>query len=161
MGATTLSIGESVAALKQGGVIAYPTEAVWGLGCDPFNEAAVMRLLAIKQRDVVKGLILVAGDRTQLDGLLDWSAMPAGPDRTPGSCRPPCASRAGSSEHIRALPCASAPTRPWRPCARSLAVRWFPPAPTGQANRQLSIAPNSFAACSRNSTVPAKARPAD
>lgn len=77
MGATTLSIGESVAALKQGGVIAYPTEAVWGLGCDPFNEAAVMRLLAIKQRDVVKGLILVAGDRTQLDGLLDWSALPA------------------------------------------------------------------------------------
>jgi L-threonylcarbamoyladenylate synthase len=77
MGATTLSIGESVAALKQGGVVAYPTEAVWGLGCDPFNEAAVMRLLAIKQRDVAKGLILVAGDRAQFDGLLAWSELPA------------------------------------------------------------------------------------
>ena len=47
--------------LRGGGVIAYPTEAVWGLGCDPFDEAAVMRLLAIKQRPVDKGLILVAG----------------------------------------------------------------------------------------------------
>lgn len=77
MGATTLSIDESVAALKQGGVIAYPTEAVWGLGCDPFNETAVMRLLAIKQREVAKGLILIAGDRAQLDGLLDWNALAA------------------------------------------------------------------------------------
>ena len=76
MAVATLSIGESVAALKRGGVIAYPTEAVWGLGCDPFNEAAVMRLLAIKQRDVAKGLILIAGERAQLDGLLEWSALP-------------------------------------------------------------------------------------
>jgi L-threonylcarbamoyladenylate synthase len=36
---------ETVAA---GGVIAYPTEAVWGLGCDPFSEAAVAKLLKIK-----------------------------------------------------------------------------------------------------------------
>ena len=77
MGATTLSIDESVAALKQGGVIAYPTEAVWGLGCDPFNETAVMRLLAIKQREVAKGLILIAGVHAHLDGLLDWSSVSA------------------------------------------------------------------------------------
>jgi len=77
MGATTLSSDESVAVLKQGGVIAYPTEAVWGLGCDPFNATAVMRLLAIKQREVTKGLILVAGERAQFDGLLDWNALPA------------------------------------------------------------------------------------
>lgn len=64
------------AALRRRGVIAYPTEAVWGLGCDPFDEAAVMRLLAIKQRPVAKGLILVAGAVAQLDGLLDWSAVP-------------------------------------------------------------------------------------
>lgn len=76
MGAAMLSIDESTAVLKQGGVIAYPTEAVWGLGCDPFNEAAVLRLLAIKQREVAKGLILIAGDRAQLDGLLDWDAVP-------------------------------------------------------------------------------------
>ncbi|GAB3389955.1 L-threonylcarbamoyladenylate synthase [Lysobacter fragariae] len=63
--------------LREGGVIAYPTEAVWGLGCDPFNEAAVMRLLAIKQRDVAKGLILVAGSLQQFDDLLDWSKLSA------------------------------------------------------------------------------------
>uniref|UniRef100_UPI00289704CB cytochrome ubiquinol oxidase subunit I n=1 Tax=Stenotrophomonas sp. TaxID=69392 RepID=UPI00289704CB len=47
-------------ALRAGGVIAYPTEAVWGLGCDPGHEAAVMTLLTIKQRPIEKGMILVA-----------------------------------------------------------------------------------------------------
>ena len=45
-----------------GGLMAYPTEAVWGLGCDPLNPTAVARLLALKQRPTHKGLILVAGD---------------------------------------------------------------------------------------------------
>ena len=72
-----LSVEAAVALLRQGGVLAYPTEAVWGLGCDPFDEAAVLRLLAIKQRDVAKGLILIAADRAQLDGLADWDAVPA------------------------------------------------------------------------------------
>lgn len=49
-----------ITALKRGDVIAYPTEGVFGLGCDPFNEAAVQKLLAIKQRSPAKGLILVA-----------------------------------------------------------------------------------------------------
>ncbi|GAB3395529.1 L-threonylcarbamoyladenylate synthase [Azotobacter armeniacus] len=56
--------------LRQGGVIAYPTEAVWGLGCDPWNEAAVRRLLALKGRPQEKGLILVAADVRQFDFLL-------------------------------------------------------------------------------------------
>ena len=42
------AIAEAVAALRAGGIIAYPTEAVWGLGCEPLDEAAVMRLLALK-----------------------------------------------------------------------------------------------------------------
>ncbi len=67
----------AIAALKRGGVIAYPTEAVWGLGCDPMDETAVLRLLAIKQRPVDKGLILVASRPEQLDGLVDWQALPA------------------------------------------------------------------------------------
>lgn len=66
----------ALAALRRGGVVACPTEAVWGLGCDPFNEAAVARLLAIKQRDVAKGLLLVAADTGQLEGLVDWDALP-------------------------------------------------------------------------------------
>lgn len=47
--------------LRDGGVVAYPTEAVWGLGCDPFNEQAVHRILTLKSRPVEKGLILIAG----------------------------------------------------------------------------------------------------
>jgi tRNA A37 threonylcarbamoyladenosine synthetase subunit TsaC/SUA5/YrdC len=50
---------QAVAALQGEGVIAYATEAVFGLGCDPDSEAAVQRLLAIKQRPVEKGLILI------------------------------------------------------------------------------------------------------
>jgi len=60
----------AASALHQGGVIAYPTEGVWGLGCDPFNEAAVNRLLALKQRPVHKGLILIAANLDQVDFLL-------------------------------------------------------------------------------------------
>lgn len=52
--------------LKAGKVIAYPTEAVYGLGCEPLNEQAVMHLLAIKQRPIEKGLILIAADLAQL-----------------------------------------------------------------------------------------------
>ncbi|MGV6826572.1 MAG: Sua5/YciO/YrdC/YwlC family protein [bacterium] len=52
--------------LRLGGVIAYPTEAVYGLGCDPLNADSVMRLLALKQREVSKGLILIAADFSQL-----------------------------------------------------------------------------------------------
>lgn len=59
-----------VNALRQGKVIAYPTEGVWGLGCDPWNEATVMQLLALKQRAVSKGLILVASDIEQFSPLL-------------------------------------------------------------------------------------------
>lgn len=73
----TLTAAEAAPLLRNGGVIAYPTEAVWGLGCDPFDEAAVMRLLAIKQRPVDKGVILIAGALAQFDRLLDWDALPA------------------------------------------------------------------------------------
>lgn len=53
--------------LQQQEVIAYPTEAVFGLGCDPDSENAVMALLALKQRPVDKGLILIAADYAQLE----------------------------------------------------------------------------------------------
>jgi L-threonylcarbamoyladenylate synthase len=52
--------------LQAGAVIAYPTEAVYGLGCDPLNENAVMSLLDIKQRPIEKGLILIASSFDQL-----------------------------------------------------------------------------------------------
>lgn len=52
--------------VRAGGLIAYPTEAVYGLGCDPRNERAVRRLLALKRRSPRKGLILIAADFAQL-----------------------------------------------------------------------------------------------
>lgn len=62
-----------VDALRRGGVIAYPTEAVWGLGCDPDNEEALTRLLRLKRRDPAKGVILIAATIEQfapwLEGL--------------------------------------------------------------------------------------------
>lgn len=57
--------------LRQGKLIAYPTEAVWGIGCDPFNQAAVQQILQLKKREIGKGLILVAANIDQLGGLLD------------------------------------------------------------------------------------------
>jgi L-threonylcarbamoyladenylate synthase len=51
---------------QQGGILAYPTEAVFGLGCDPDNDGAIEKLLMIKSRAVDKGLILLAGDYRQL-----------------------------------------------------------------------------------------------
>lgn len=54
-----------------GGVIAYPTEAVWGLGCDPWDAQAVERILELKQRPMDKGVILVASSVDQVRFLLD------------------------------------------------------------------------------------------
>lgn len=56
---------QAIEALNCGDLIAYPTEAVWGLGCDPFNRLAVDKLLSLKGRSVDKGLILVAADLDQ------------------------------------------------------------------------------------------------
>lgn len=63
-------IKQAVRALNKGGVIAYPTEAVWGLGCDPWNRDAVTRLLEIKQRPEAKGLILIAASLEQVNALV-------------------------------------------------------------------------------------------
>lgn len=66
-----IRLRQCIGVLAAGGVIAYPTEAVWGLGCDPANPLAVAQLLRLKQRPVDKGLILVAADMQQFDFLLD------------------------------------------------------------------------------------------
>lgn len=53
--------------LRSGGVIAYPTEAVWGLGCDPQNPSAFDELLGLKQRALTKGVILIAANIGQVE----------------------------------------------------------------------------------------------
>jgi len=62
-------IDDALIAVKQGKIIAYPTEAVFGLGCDPFNQQAVEALLALKKRDITKGMILIINNWHQLDNL--------------------------------------------------------------------------------------------
>jgi L-threonylcarbamoyladenylate synthase len=57
---------ETARAIRRGAVVAYPTEAVYGLGCNPLDGEAVHRLLAIKGRAVSKGVILIAADFQQL-----------------------------------------------------------------------------------------------
>ena len=61
--------------LKQGGLIAYPTESCYGLGCDPENRRAVLRILKLKQRPQRKGLILIASSYQQVVRYLQ-SLMP-------------------------------------------------------------------------------------
>jgi L-threonylcarbamoyladenylate synthase len=56
--------------MHQGGVIAYPTEAVWGLGCDPFNVRAIHALLSLKKRSPDKGLILIGSNIEQFSFIL-------------------------------------------------------------------------------------------
>ncbi len=65
-----LHVSRARRVLQRGGIIAYPTEAVWGLGCDPDNETACRKLLDLKQRPIEKGLILIAGHVEQVDHLL-------------------------------------------------------------------------------------------
>ena len=60
----------AVRILEQGGVIAYPTEAVYGIGCLADRLESVARLLEIKHRPVNKGLILVASEFSQLEKYL-------------------------------------------------------------------------------------------
>jgi L-threonylcarbamoyladenylate synthase len=57
--------------LTKGGIIAYPTEAVYGLGCDPWNKSAIDHLLTLKRRSWRKGLILIAANYAQLTPFLE------------------------------------------------------------------------------------------
>lgn len=66
----TWQLGEAVRTLDAGGIIAYPTEAVYGLGCNPLDARAVMRLLDLKHRPLDSGLILVAARFSQLQPYL-------------------------------------------------------------------------------------------
>ena len=69
-------IDEACALLLAGEVIAYPTEAVYGLGCDAFNAKAVLHLLDLKKRPEEKGLIVLIADWAQLSPLIDMDKVP-------------------------------------------------------------------------------------
>lgn len=73
-----LAIRHAARVVRRGGVIAYPTEAVFGLGCLPRNRAAVGRVLAIKRRSWRKGLILIGATLAQVEC---YVVLPAEPRR--------------------------------------------------------------------------------
>lgn len=68
-------ISELAKEVRAGAVVACPAESVWGLSCDPFQDLAVLDLLALKQRPIHKGLILVAAEEWMLEPVL--SSLPA------------------------------------------------------------------------------------
>ena len=65
------SLEHAAHVIRGGGVVAYATEYCFGLGCDPFNDRAVTRLLRIKRRPADKGLIVLAADLGQLAPFVD------------------------------------------------------------------------------------------
>lgn len=67
---STPNLEQAVKHLEEGHIIAYPTESVYGLGCDPNNEQAVKRIYQLKSRPQNKGLILIAADWQQIDPLI-------------------------------------------------------------------------------------------
>ena len=71
--ATAFAIRYAIHCVRTGGIIAYPTETVYGLGCDPMCADAVEAINALKGRDAAKGLILLASRLQQLDTLIDVS----------------------------------------------------------------------------------------
>ena len=64
-------VQRAVQFLKLGEVIAYPTESVYGFGCDPFNAEAVAKILQLKNREIKKGFILVAAEWEQVEHLVE------------------------------------------------------------------------------------------
>ncbi len=71
----SLYLKQAIHICEMGGIIAYPTEAVFGLGCLPLDEQAVRRILKLKHRSERKGLILVAASIEQLDMFVDFSKV--------------------------------------------------------------------------------------
>lgn len=75
---TVATVDAAAALLREGGVLAYPTEAVYGLGCDPHDRDAFERLFALKGRPATQGVLLIASDFDQVAPYIDIAAVPAG-----------------------------------------------------------------------------------
>lgn len=70
-----VELNNAINALSEGHVVAYPTEAVFGVGCDPDNLQAIENLLKVKHREKSKGLILIAAEFSQLMPYIDLKAI--------------------------------------------------------------------------------------
>jgi L-threonylcarbamoyladenylate synthase len=68
-------INKSVKVIQSGGILAYPTEAVYGLGCSAYSLSAIKRILCLKQRNSAKGLILVGYDINQFEEMINFDSV--------------------------------------------------------------------------------------
>lgn len=69
--ASAFQIRHAASVIRRGGIIVYPTDTIYGLGCDPFNRAAVESIDRLKQRPANKSMILLATDTRQLQGIIE------------------------------------------------------------------------------------------
>jgi L-threonylcarbamoyladenylate synthase len=75
---SSAELDAAAALLRDGGVLAYPTEAVFGLGCDPHDPQAFERVFALKQRPPAQGVLLIADNFEQVTRYIDLAAVPEG-----------------------------------------------------------------------------------
>jgi len=73
---TLAELDQAAALLRTGGVLAYPTEGVYGLGCDPHDRAAFEHIFALKERPATQGVLLIAADFAQVRRYIDFSKVP-------------------------------------------------------------------------------------
>lgn len=133
-----LALRKAVRVLRAGGLVAVPTEAVWGLSCNPFDRRAVEALLRLKDRDWRKGLIVVASELDQLASLIEApSAMALKRARSswPGAATwvfpaAPAAPVWITGEHDSVAVRVTA-----HPVLRALCARWGGPLVSTSANR--------------------------
>ena len=64
-------VQEALRVLREGGIIVYPTDTVWGIGCDATNEAAVAKIYALKQREDSKSMLVLLDSAAKLDYYVD------------------------------------------------------------------------------------------
>ena len=62
---------EALRVLRSGGIIVYPTDTIWGIGCDAMNEEAVKRIYALKQREDSKSMLVLLDSAAKLDYYVD------------------------------------------------------------------------------------------
>lgn len=130
-----MSVDKAVTTLAGGGVIAYPTEGVFGLGCLPDDHSAVQRILNIKQRDVSKGLILIAASPDLLDrwiSLPDDKTLPEPDPQRPVTWIVPAAS--GVSDWVRGANSGLAVRISTHPVARAISANVQSPIISTSAN---------------------------
>jgi L-threonylcarbamoyladenylate synthase len=124
--------------IARGGLVAYPTEAVYGLGCDPLDGVAVRRLLALKGRSEDKGLILIAADWAQIEPFvldLDAERMAAIRTTWPGPVTWLLPARRETPRWITGDHATLAVRVTAHPLAAALCRRWGGPLVSTSANR--------------------------